>query len=208
MTTSVSADLGHPIQAALEAAIKPAISNVKGLASLLFALGGLALAYYVFEDKVKLHEPWPVAICGGFVLIFILLFFLPELHDQLKLQRLRIAGIHGQPVSPSYFRLTAYETDEADSFGRADGAAIDVCRWIETSPQPILYLCGQSGVGKSSLINAAIVPSMTAAKWIVLPLRSHNSPLRRSQQRCFGPMPSGAGRLPSRPGARSYRTGR
>jgi hypothetical protein len=32
-------------------------------------------------------------------------------------------------------------------------------------------------VGKSSLINAAIVPSMTASKWVVLPMRPHDSPL-------------------------------
>jgi Novel STAND NTPase 1 len=32
-------------------------------------------------------------------------------------------------------------------------------------------------VGKSSLINAALVPSMTGAKWIVLTLRPHDSPL-------------------------------
>jgi hypothetical protein len=176
-TIDMPTDPGRPIQAAFQAAIKHATSDLKGLVTVLGAMAALAVAYYAFEDKLKLREPWPAAICGGFFLVFILLFVLPELRDQMKLKRLRTEGIHGRLVNPSYFRLAAYETDEAQGFSRPDGAVADVCRWIEASSQSILYLSGQSGVGKSSLINAAIVPSMTATKWIVLPLRPHDSPL-------------------------------
>jgi hypothetical protein len=60
------------------------------------------------------------------------------------------------------FRLIAFETDEAASFHRSDSSADDACRWIEASSQPVIYLSGQSGVGKSSLVNAAIAPSPTS----------------------------------------------
>jgi hypothetical protein len=140
-------------------------------------MAALSVAYYAFQEKVKLPEPWPAIICGVFFLIFVLAFLLPELQDQSRLRYLRNAGIRGQLVEPKYFRLTAFETDEAQSFHRADSAADDIRRWIEASSQSILYLSGQSGVGKSSLINAATIPYMTATKWVVASLRPHDSPL-------------------------------
>jgi Novel STAND NTPase 1 len=175
--TKLPTDSGRPVQAAFQAAIKHATSNIKGLAQLLVILTTLALAYYAFQEKLKLQQPWPIIICTGFLVIFALLFFIPELRDQMRLKKLRNTGIDGQLENPRYFRLVAFETDETDSFSRTDGATADVCKWIEGSSQPLIYLSGQSGVGKSSLINAAIIPLMTARKWLVLPLRAHDSPL-------------------------------
>jgi hypothetical protein len=176
-TFNIPAASGRPIYAAFQAAIKRATADLKGLATLLGVLAGVVAAYYAFEEKLKLHEPWPAAICGGALLAFVLLFWLPEVREQLKLQRLRINGIRGRIIDPKYFRIAPYETDDAEFFRRPDAAATDVCRWIEASSHSVLYLSGQSGVGKSSLINAALVPSMTARKWIVLTLRPHHSPL-------------------------------
>ena len=113
-----TADPGRPIQAAFQAAIKRATSDLKGLVTLIGALAGLAVAYYAFQDKLKLHEPWPTAICGGAFLVFFLLFLLPEVREQLKLQRLRVNGIRGRIIDPKYFRLGPYETDDAQSFKR------------------------------------------------------------------------------------------
>jgi hypothetical protein len=177
-TFDMPAGPGRPIQVAFQAAIKRATADLKGLAKLLGVFAGVAAGYYAFEDKLKLHEPWPAAICGGALLAFVLLFLLPEVREQLKLQRLRMNGIRGRIIDPKYFRIAPYETGDAQQFRRPDAAVTDVCRWIETSSHPVLYLSGQSGVGKSSLINAALVPSMTDAKWIVLTLRPHDSPLK------------------------------
>jgi hypothetical protein len=57
-TTNIPVDPGRPIQAAFQAAIKRATFNLKGLATLLAALGGLAVTFHVFEDNIQLHEPW------------------------------------------------------------------------------------------------------------------------------------------------------
>jgi hypothetical protein len=169
-------DLSRPFRAAWKAALTRATSDLKELVLLLGAMAALPVAYYAFQEKVKLPEPWPAIICGVFFLIFVLMFLLPAIQDQMRFQYLRNAGIRGHLVDPKYFRLTPFETNEAKSFHRADSAADDICRWIEASSQPILYLSGQSGVGKSSLINAAIVPYMTATKWVVASLRPYDSP--------------------------------
>jgi hypothetical protein len=126
-TSDVPADPGRPIQAAFRAAFKHATSDLKALTTLLLTLAGVTIAYYTLEDKLKLHGPWPAALCGMALLAFVLLFLLPEVRDQLKLQRLRINGIHGRIIDPKYFRVAPYETDDAQGFTRPDAAA-DVCK--------------------------------------------------------------------------------
>src|SRR5271163_2896352 len=98
-------------QSAFQAALKHATYDLKGLALLLAAIVALVAGYYAFEDKLKLREPWPAILCTALFLIFVLLFFVPELRDQIKLQRLRAEGIHGILVSPKYFRLTPYDVE-------------------------------------------------------------------------------------------------
>src|SRR5271156_3824413 len=179
MRVAIPADSDRVFQSAFQSALKQATSNLKGIALLLATVVALVAGYYAFEEKLKLPEPWPAILCAGLLLTFLLLFFVPELLDQTKLQRLRSEGIHGAVENATYFRLTAYEADDAQRFNRSDGAATEVCKWIEASSSAVLYLSGQSGAGKSSLINAAIVPYMREKSWLVLPLRPHDAPLEQ-----------------------------
>lgn len=122
---------------------------------------------------LKAHEPWPVVTSGLCLFGFMLFYLVPRLVDQYKLHRY----IGGELVGPGYFRLVPYEAYQAGSFSRPDGAAADVRRWIEAAQAPVIYLYGQSGVGKTSLINAAVVPGLTGAGWVVVAVRPQDVPL-------------------------------
>jgi hypothetical protein len=148
---------------------------LKGFVTLLVVLTSLVVAYYKFEAKLNLPPLWAALLCLGALVAFILIFFLPEFLDQLKLERMRVEGIHGRLKDPTYFRLTPYEAGE--SFKRFDAAVEAANKWISNSSLPIHYLTGQSGAGKSSLINAAITPALEKSGWVVVTLRPHDDPL-------------------------------
>src|SRR5271155_1343053 len=77
-------------------------------------------------------------------------------------------------VPDSYFRIGPYlDTDkDQDSFTRADKAHEKVLAWLRHSAFVPLYLTGDSGSGKSSLLNAFVLPAMQKDGWTVIPVRT------------------------------------
>ncbi len=61
-------------------------------------------------------------------------------------------------------------------FDRADRAHENVLRWIERSASLPLYLTGDSGSGKTSLLNAAVLPALRELGWIVVEARAWQDP--------------------------------
>jgi hypothetical protein len=96
---------------------------------------------------------------------------LPKLRTQLREQRLRGWAIEQRRRDPAaadeggshpYFRLGPYEDtrEDREAFHRADGLHTDVLHWLVRGPQMLLYLTGHSGSGKSSLLNASVLPML------------------------------------------------
>jgi Sulfatase-modifying factor enzyme 1 len=79
-----------------------------------------------------------------------------------------------------YFRIGPYRNTPEDrsKFKRADHAELKVVEWIERSDQIPLYLCGDSGSGKSSLLNAFVLPKMSEQGWTVVEARAWQDPER------------------------------
>ena len=77
-------------------------------------------------------------------------------------RRLAEQGVRGKLSRPGYFRITPYEDNPIDRerYAAADEAHIDVLAWLRHVEQPIQYLTGLSGTGKSSLLNAYILPEL------------------------------------------------
>lgn len=60
-----------------------------------------------------------------------------------------------------HFRLTPYTDSDQEQFFRPDDIPSEALHWIRTAKDPILYLAGKSGTGKTSLLNAWLVPELT-----------------------------------------------
>lgn len=64
-----------------------------------------------------------------------------------------------------YFRITPFSGSERDiteycSRRRPDGLEEQLVDWLEGSDEPILFLTGKSGTGKSSILSAAVLPKL------------------------------------------------
>src|ERR1700682_4027089 len=75
-----------------------------------------------------------------------------------------------------YFRIGPYSADDQTRFHRADGAHEEVRSWIERADSVPLYLTGDSGSGKSSLLNAFVLPALRERGWLVVLARAGQEP--------------------------------
>jgi hypothetical protein len=94
---------------------------------------------------------------------------------QRVLQRLALQTNTG----PSgYFRIGPYldTKEDRDQFVRADRAHEKVRDWIMQSSTSPLYLTGDSGSGKSSLLGAFVLPALRAANWTIVETRAFQDP--------------------------------
>ena len=97
-------------------------------------------------------------------------------HRRRALQRLAVqTGVE----QLGYFRIGPYLNNAEDrvKFHRADRAHEKVLGWIERSASVTpLYLTGDSGSGKSSLLNAFVLPGLHERGWIVVEARASQDP--------------------------------
>jgi hypothetical protein len=77
-----------------------------------------------------------------------------------------------------YFRIGPYLNSAGDraKFDRADRAHEKVLSWIERSAGMPLYLTGDSGSGKSSLLNAFVLPALRDHGWTIVEARAWQAP--------------------------------
>jgi hypothetical protein len=73
--------------------------------------------------------------------------------------------------------LDPYVTATPEEFHREDDAHNDVLRWIRENTRPVLFLSGVSGSGKSSVLEAYVLPLMQADGWRIGRVRSFGDPL-------------------------------
>ena len=78
-----------------------------------------------------------------------------------------------------YFRIGPYldTAEDRAKFDRADRAHGKVLSWIERSASLLLYLTGDSGSGKSSLLNASVLPALREHGWIIVEARAWQDPV-------------------------------
>jgi hypothetical protein len=76
-----------------------------------------------------------------------------------------------------HFRLDPYVTATPQEFCREDDAHNDVLRWISETSRPVLFLSGVSGAGKSSVLEAYVLPMLREAGWTIEHVRTFSDPL-------------------------------
>jgi hypothetical protein len=143
--------------------------------------GAVTAAVFAFQ---KLNEPlrgtsiWIRAALVSAVPFAVLVFHtIPVLIEQRR--RKRLTEITGQ-LQSGYFRL-APRAEEA-LFTRADGKHQEILEWLLKSVEPVLYLTGQSGSGKSSLLTAWVLPELERQNRLVIRLRGYQDPAAALEQ--------------------------
>jgi hypothetical protein len=87
------------------------------------------------------------------------------------------------PFVPEHFRLDPWSDSEQDfaNFDRADGEHRHIAEWLRHTSHPFLYLTGESGCGKSSIINAYLPRELGAGFTFVI-VRALADPLEDARR--------------------------
>jgi hypothetical protein len=152
-----------------------------GLLAVYFAVVASLYSYakvplQAFRDD--LGPLWFWGILAAPLACILLFQMLPTSLRALRERRLRAKAIGGVP-KPGYFRLQPYGASDHDAFKRLDGADREVLTWLKSAKSSLLYLSGASGVGKSSLLSAAVLPELRDAGWTVVESRLFGDPVER-----------------------------
>jgi hypothetical protein len=112
-------------------------------------------------------------------LVSILVFqMLPTFWRASRERRLRSMVFAGdQQFKPDYFRLYPYTKADREAFKRLDGANATILNWLRSTEAFPLYLSGASGVGKSSLLAAYLLPKLRDDGWAIVEVRLFGDPV-------------------------------
>jgi ankyrin repeat protein len=146
------------------------------------SLTALMLAVLRLDEPIKQlfgGRTWILVVIAALPLALTMaLVAVPEALRRLRVKRDEARGISGRLERPGYFRITPYEDNPADrsSYTRADEAHREALAWLSGADQPILYLTGLSGTGKSSLLAASVLPELEAQpdRWRVVSVPRHD----------------------------------
>jgi len=123
-----------------------------------------------------------IAIIAAFPLLALVFHTIPSLIEQRRIKR--YAQISGT-LRPGYFTLRPREDE--DAFDRADNAHQEILHWIQSTKEPVLYLTGASGTGKSSLLASWVIPKLRRSKHVVIRLRGYDDVLARIEDEILHP---------------------
>ncbi|MGI9435553.1 MAG: hypothetical protein ACR2Q4_12115, partial [Geminicoccaceae bacterium] len=132
--------------------------------ALVGSIAGFATAAgLVWKSESELLR-WSVIGLTGIVLLFAVSaqVIYPWL---VKRREQRVIGIkETETTTPTTFRLRPYEESDHDAFDRPDGAHQQALKWLDEADPLCLYITGFSGTGKSSLLQAWLIPELALAK--------------------------------------------
>ena len=152
--------------------------NIASVAALVW--GVLNLPQHL--EKLLGRPVLPLAIALSFLPLVATTSFnsIPAWIRRMRKRRLIERGLRGSTVEAGYFRIHPFSDDAHDQqrYSRADNAHHDIFSWLHTTAEPVLYLTGRSGAGKTSLLNAYVLPQLRQASppVIALTVRSFHDP--------------------------------
>ena len=162
--------------------------KILGRTAALLALGVLCLRFHeLFNVGIgqfigfQLEPRWlkntllfgiPVLIVGAQIAA--------EWAAEQKRRQSQALAIKIEAVPEGYFRIGPYldTAEDRAKFDRADRIHEKVLDWLKRADAIPLYLTGDSGSGKSSVLNAYALPGMREAGWAVIEARAWQDPER------------------------------
>jgi Leucine-rich repeat (LRR) protein len=120
---------------------------------------------------------WHSVLLGVAVLVVIAQLIAEWHADWARRQALALA-VKTEAVQEGYFRIGPYlgTADDRAKFDRADRVHEKVLEWIKRADAVPLYLTGDSGSGKSSVLNAYVLPALRDAGRTVVEARAWQDP--------------------------------
>ncbi|TCS48576.1 hypothetical protein EDD52_1552 [Primorskyibacter sedentarius] len=162
-------------------------------------LSAIMLSYRLWNDEIaQFHSELPLllyALFGGPLIVILIFSILPTFLRGLRERRLTRLLDNGGSNKPGHFRLAPYDENDRECYVRPDGALEKALGWLLRANKNILYLSGASGSGKSSLVNAGIVPTLKDLGWRTLIVRGMGEPMEaltdslRSAERLYRQAP-------------------
>jgi hypothetical protein len=147
-----------------------ATSWIRSLVIYTTAVTALCMGVLKLQQPIKkLFPACPTWLWLGIAALPLVAAFLmhtlPQLIERFRDRRLSAWGLKGAESAHHYFRIGPYGTTHQDQsdFVRADGEHEQVLAWIEAAADSVLYLTGGSGSGKTSLLNAYVIPKLASA---------------------------------------------
>lgn len=144
------------------------------------ALGGV---YAVFDeqlDRFDYTEPRVQLFAAVTLLAIAVGVVLPAWRDRIRRASLIKIGEGATRELTDYFRLAPRDQSDHDTFQRGDRAHATILQWIiDAGDFPFLFLTGRSGVGKSSLLAAYVIPELRQldSPFVVIQVRGYGDPL-------------------------------
>jgi hypothetical protein len=139
-------------------------------------------AYHIssyLNEKVNLPLWFSEGISFIGAPLVVALYLLWQLQVARNVRRIKLLAINPSFSRNNYFKIGPYSSGELDQkqFNRSDSIQKEIIDWLLNSNENTLYLSGDSGVGKSSLLSAFVKPKITYLRWNVLECRALHDPL-------------------------------
>jgi hypothetical protein len=150
------------------------------LLALLTATGAIFTWYNkYFEDFYTKHPLLAIAIIVAVPLYIVCFSVGPQMWDRRRKAQRALIALDPKPEAGAarYFRLDPYVTASPKDFRREDDAHNVVLRWIRETSRPVLFLSGVSGAGKTSVLEAYVLPMLRQAGWRIEQVRTFGDPL-------------------------------
>ncbi|MBV8868620.1 MAG: leucine-rich repeat domain-containing protein, partial [Acetobacteraceae bacterium] len=189
MSSAEAQGIGLPKPELSEADVKAIRSSFPGkllgrMTVLAMLVGWLLIPVLGLDQALRhlLGPPRPPWLYDGLVLgVFALAagwHLYLEWRAKQAQRRLRSLAVKAIAVPHGYFRIGPYldTAEDRARFDRADRAHEKVLDWVKRSTSVPLYLTGDSGSGKSSLLNAFVLPALREEGWTIVEARAWQDP--------------------------------
>jgi hypothetical protein len=126
-----------------------------------------------------LEPPWlKYAVLIGLPVLIVGAQILAEWAAERKRKQAQALAVKIDAVPEGYFRIGPYldTAEDRTKFGRADRIHEKVVAWLKRAEATPLYLTGDSGSGKSSVLNAYALPELRETGWTVIEARAWQDP--------------------------------
>ena len=131
---------------------------------------------YVFKFSLPW---WGYGILLALALLAVAAQVLSEWLSERNRQAKQKLAVQTGTQQTGYFRIGPYQDTDLDRtrFSRPDRAEEKALDWIKKSSHLPLYFTGDSGSGKSSLLNASLLPKLREEGWTIIEARAWQDPL-------------------------------